>query len=145
MPIFNVAAEWLTLGSSALLLYPQNSCACTTIMFTALKKSQWIVSVGNTTYSPTLLSDTCVSLSQHRLTGADKGQRHCTLYILRKKTPILLGGGPVSLPVERSETTNLLGFPLCQRVATFPFCFSNATYCSGGYFSSTSLWDERVL
>jgi hypothetical protein len=133
MPIFNVA-EQLTLGSSALLLYMQKSCTCTTILFTALRNPQWTVSAGNTTYSPTLLSDTCVSLSQHRLHGADKGQRHCTPHRLQKDTPFSLGGGPVSLPVGTSETTTLLGFPLCQKVVTFLFCFSNATNCSGGHF-----------
>jgi hypothetical protein len=56
------------------------------------------------------------------------------LHILQKDTPFLLGGGPVSLPVGTSEMTTLLGFPLCQRVMTFPFCFSNATNCSGGHF-----------
>ncbi len=133
MPIFNVA-ERLTLGSSALLLYPQKSCACTTILFTALKKTWWTVSAGNTTYSPTLLSDTCVSISQHSLRGVEEGQRHCALHCLQKDTPFPLGGGPVSLPVGTSETTTLLGFPRCQRVVTFPFCFSNATNCSGGHF-----------
>ncbi len=131
--MFNVA-ERLTLGSSELLLYLQKSCACTTILFTALKNPLWTVSAGKTTYSPTLLSGTCVSLSQHRLCGADEGQRHCTLHCLRKDTPFLLVGGPVSLPVGTSETTTLLGFPLCQRVVTFPFCFYNATNCSGGQF-----------
>jgi hypothetical protein len=85
-------------------------------------------------YLPMLLSDTCVSLSQHRLHGADKGLRHCTLHCLRKDTPFLLGGGPVSVPVGAPEMTTLLGFPLCQRVVTSPFCFSNATNSSGGHF-----------
>ncbi len=143
MPISNVA-EWLTLASSALLLHPQKRCACTTIVFTTLKNPWWTVSAGNMTYSPTLLSDTCVSLSQHRLRGADKGQRHCTPHCLQKDTPFLLGGGPVSLPVGTSETTTLLGFPLCQRVVAFPFCFSNATNCSGGHFF-TRLWAGRLL
>jgi hypothetical protein len=133
MLIFSVA-EQLTLGSSALLLYPQKNCACTTILFTALKNPRWTVSAGNTTYSPTFLSDMCVSLSQYRLRGADKGRRHCTLHCLQKDMPFVLGGGPVSLPAVTSETTTLLGFPLCQRVVTFPFCFSNATNCSGGHF-----------
>jgi hypothetical protein len=53
---------------------------------------------------------------------------------LQKDTPFLLGGWPVSLPVETSETTPFLGFPLCQRVVTFPFCFSYATNSSGGHF-----------
>jgi hypothetical protein len=133
MPIFNVA-ERLTLGSSALLLYPQKSCACTTILFTAMKKTQWTVSAGNTTYPPTLLSDTCVSTSQHSLRGVDEGRRHCALHCLRKDTWFLLGGGPVTLPVGTSETTTLFGFPHCQRVVTFPFCFSNTTNSSGGHF-----------
>ncbi len=81
-----------------------------------------------------LLGDTCVSLSQHRLCGADKGQRHCTLHCLQKDTPFLLGGGPVSLPVGTSKTITILGFPFCQRVVTFPFCFADATNCSGGHF-----------
>jgi hypothetical protein len=81
-----------------------------------------------------LLSDTCVSLSQHRLRGADKGQKHCTLHCLQKDTPFLLGGGPVSLPVGTSEMTTLLGFPLCQRVVTFPFCFSNTINSLDGHF-----------
>jgi hypothetical protein len=46
----------------------------------------------------------------------------------------LLGGGPVSLPVGTSETATVLGFPLCQRLVTFPFCFSNATDSSGENF-----------
>ncbi len=133
MPIFNVA-ERFTLGSSALLLYPQKSCACTTILFTALKYPQWAVWAGNITYVPTLLGDACVSLSQHRLRGADEGHRHCTLHCLQKDMPFLFGGGLVSLPVGTSETTTLLGFPLCQRVVTFPFCFSNATNSSGKHF-----------
>jgi hypothetical protein len=136
MPIFNVV-ERLTLASSALLLYPQKSCACTTILFTALKNPQWMVSVGKTTYSPTLLSNTCVSLSQHGLCGADEGQMHCAPHCSRKDTPFSLGGGPVSLPVGTSVMTTLLGFPLCQRVVTVPFCCSNATNCSGGCFLPT--------
>ena len=46
----------------------------------------------------------------------------------------MLVSDPVSLPVGTSETTTLLGFPHCQRVLTFPFCFSNATNCSGVHF-----------
>ncbi len=136
MRIFNVV-EQLTLASSALLLYPQKSYTCTTILFTALKNSQWTVSAGKITYSPTLLSETCVSLSQHGLHGADEGRMHCALHCLQKDTPFSLGGGPVSLPVVTSATTTLLGFPLCQRVVTVPFYCSNATNCSGGCFLST--------
>ncbi len=104
------------------------------ILFTALKNPWCIVWAGNTTCSPTFLSDTYVSLSQHRLRGADKGQRHCTLHWLQKDTPFLLTVGLVSLPVWASETTTHLGFPLCQRVMTFPFSFSNATNSSDGRF-----------
>jgi hypothetical protein len=104
------------------------------ILFTALKNPQWMVSAKNTTYSPMLLSDTYVSLSQHGLSGVDKGQRHCTPHCLRKDTPVLLGGCPVALPVGTSVTTALLGFTLHQRVVTFPFCCSNATNCSSGCF-----------
>ncbi len=136
MPIFNVI-ERLTLTSSALLLYPQKSCACTTILFTALENPQWMVKAGKTTYSPMFLSGTCVSPSQHSLCGADEGQMHCAPHCLQKDTPFLLGGGPVSLPVGTSATTTLLGFPLCQRVVTVPFCCSNATDCSGGCFLPT--------
>jgi hypothetical protein len=84
-----------------------------------------------------LLSDTCASLSQHGFHGADKGQTHCAPHCLQKDMPFLLGGGPVSLPVGTSATTTLLGFPLCQRVVTVPFCCSNATNCSGGCFLPT--------
>jgi hypothetical protein len=54
--------------------------------------------------------------------------------LLMKGSPFPLGDGPVSLPVGTSETTTLLGFPHCQRVGTFSFCFSNAPNCSGGHF-----------
>jgi hypothetical protein len=96
-----------------------------------------MVLAGKTTYSPTLLSDTCVSLSQHGLRGAEEGQMHCAPHCLRKDMPFLLGGGPVSLPVGTSAKTTLLGFPLCQRVVTVSFGCSNATNCSGGYFLPT--------
>jgi hypothetical protein len=71
---------------------------------------------------------------QHNLHGLDEGQMHCTSHCLQNDTPFSLGGGPVSLPVGTSEKTTLLGSPLCQRVVTFPFCFSSATNCLGGYF-----------
>jgi hypothetical protein len=96
-----------------------------------------MVSAGKTTYSPMLLSDTSVSLSQHGLRGADEGQMHCALHCFRKDTPFLVDGGPVSLPVGTSVTTTLLGLHLGQRVVTVPFCFSNATNCSGGCFLPT--------
>jgi hypothetical protein len=96
-----------------------------------------MVSAGKTTYSPTLLSDTCVSLSQHGLRGADEGRMHCASHCLRKDTRFLLGGGLVSLPVGTSVTTTLLGFPFCQRVVTVPFCCSNATNYSGWCFLPT--------
>ncbi len=104
------------------------------ILFTAMKKPWWIVWAGNTTYSPMLLSDTCVSISQHRFRGVDKGWRYCTLHCLQKDTPLLLGGGPVSLPVGMSTMTALLGFSLCQRVVTFLFGFSDSTSSSGVQF-----------
>jgi hypothetical protein len=62
----------------------------------------------------------------------DKGIAHCT--DCKKDTLFLLSGGLVSLPVGTSETTTLLGFPLCQTVVTFPLSFSNATNSSGGHF-----------
>ncbi len=46
----------------------------------------------------------------------------------------MLGGRLVSLPVGMSTMTTLLGFPLCQRIVTFPFSFSNSTNSSGGHF-----------
>ncbi len=137
MPIVKVS-EQLTLGSLALLLYPQKSCAWTTILFTALKNPWWTVLTGNTTYSPTLFSDTCVSLSQLRLCGVDKEEMQLTLHCLWKDTPFSLDGGLVSLPLGRSTTTTLVAFPLDQRVVTFHFGFSYSINSSDGHFLALS-------
>ncbi len=141
----DLALKLLTLGSSALLLYPQQSCACTMILFTTLKNPWWTVSAGNTTYLPMLLSDTCVSLSQYRLSGVDKGQRHCTPHCLRKDTPFSLGGGPVSLPVGTSETTHSLRFTPLPKTSDLPFLFLQCYQLFRWAFSSTRLWAGRLL
>jgi hypothetical protein len=131
MPISKVS-EQFTLGSLALLLYPQKSCVVTMFLLTALKKTQWTLLAGNATYSPSLFRDTCVSLSQHILQGVDKEEMQFLSHCLQKDTSFLLDGGPVSLSLGRSTTTTILAFPIDQKVVTF--CLGSFINSSGGHF-----------
>ncbi len=104
------------------------------ILLTVLKKPQWTVLAGNKTYSPTLLRETCLSVSQHFLLCMDNEETHLSLHWLQKEMPFSLDGGPVSLPLGRLTMTKFFSFPFDQRVATFCFCLSTCNNSSGGHF-----------